>query len=209
VGVTPPTAEQMRILRTDLDERLVFIDTEITTVEGRIGALPAGTERTDLETRLATLRTERDALHRDVAALEGVPAAEFYAGYEPVGQRLARLESEFHGISLAAIPGRRPYITMGEQTLEAQRQRIAEMNRQLDALPADQRAEVAYELIQLRSQYDEAWRLHQRMRFAPMARFNVLRDDFATAIAQLQTDVQLAHVQMAVSGHLTADVAAR
>lgn len=190
------TAADVREHRADLDQRMQRFEQDLPRLERQARAVADPQARADLEGRVADLRTRQEQMRRDVAGLEAVDPEHWPDRFRPVGERMAELEAEAHRVNLAAAPTQARYQTAAAQTLQAHRDRLGEMHRMMADLPREQRGEFAHELIQVRRAYDDVWREHERMQRVSPAIFQQRRTDFTDQLAQLETDIHMARLDM-------------
>jgi DNA repair exonuclease SbcCD ATPase subunit len=200
---TPPTspheihdeahiAERQR----DLHTRAERLDRDMADLERTIRGVRDEQRRTELQRTYDDMQRERTTLRDDLANLESQTAENFHDHHRQLTERIGEMETTTVRARLSAAENRDAYRRSLRQVLDNQRQRFDTYHQRLADLPAERRAEGAYELIQLRSAYDRLDRRYHTLARADQATFNRDRDTITRDMATFDADFQAARVRL-------------
>jgi hypothetical protein len=180
----PPTEEQLRMERELMQQRADRFERGLVLAETRVERIRDAEVRADVQARLRDIRERQAAWQQDWTAFRTVPPAEFHQRRTTIDQRLTDLEVAALEARLAAAVTPAEFRQVAQEYRTLHRDMIRDHSARLRELPRDRRAEAAWALIQLRSDYDELDRQLMRMERVPPARFAELRPQFVVRLPQ-------------------------
>lgn len=200
---TPPTspheihdeahiAERQR----DLHTRAERLDRDMADIERSIRGVRDEQRRTELQRTYDEMQRERTALRDDLANFESTTAENFHDQHRELTTRIGEMETATVRARLTAAENRDAYRRSLRQVLDHQRTRFDTYHQRVADLPAERRAEGAYELIQLRSAYDRLDRRYHTLARADQATFDRDRAQITRDMATFDSDFQAARTRL-------------
>lgn len=186
----PPTPDEMRAERELMQQRVDRFDRGLVTAETAVERIREPEVRADVQQRLQDIRQRQQAWEQDWTAFQEVTPEQFHERRAVIDDRLTTLERDIVEARLRAAVTPAEFRAVSQEYLDLQREAIQRHHERLAELPSEARAEAAWELIQLRGQFDALHRQHVMMQHVPQARFVVIRPEFTTTLPAFHADVQ-------------------
>ena len=208
--VTPerqPTQAEMKIQQDHMQERMQRLQRDVQDLERRAPAVRDAELRAELQRDMERIQTAHQEMQQEIEQLGTMTRDEYADAHRAAMERMHGLEADVHTARLRAAETPAAHRQVVQQQLERQRDTIGRLHQHVAELPAEERGEAAYELIQLRTQHDDLANRHRRAPRPGTAAFGQHRTDITRDLVQFERNLhQTAH---GMDMHVRMDAAAQ
>lgn len=186
---TPTTEAEIEHNSAMMSQTMARMDRDFQDFERRLGSVRDQQARTAAQQRADQMRTQRETLRTDMDALGTLEGDEALTRQREVRQRMDEMDSALFEARLGIATTRDTYRQMTADRLRLMSDRLNHHSERLGDIPRENRAEAAYEMIQLRTRHDALARQHRDMARSSEAAFGTQRDAYTRDWTEYERDV--------------------